>query len=179
MRLCMSEAFEIMLPNTFFFQTPEESLDESVLLWCIRRDELLGQPICTACLSEPLTLEYKPIVTSDYRCLSLRTKGAVSSYTGFFESPFSFLGTSTQRELIPHYLPIVTINHRCKMSPPVIAATDMADIHGPPCVALTRSTSTLHHTRPGCLDTMIHKPSLKLHNPINRFAVYRYSFSEP
>ena len=70
MRLGVGEAFIIMLPNTFFFQTPEESLDESVLLWCIRRDELLGQPICAACLSEPLTLEYKPIVTSDNRCPS-------------------------------------------------------------------------------------------------------------
>ena len=48
MRMGVGEAFRIMLPNIFFLQISGESLDESVLPGCIWRDELPGQPICTA-----------------------------------------------------------------------------------------------------------------------------------
>jgi hypothetical protein len=44
-RLGLREAIKAMLPDTLLLQTAEESLDNPVLLRCVRRDELLRQPI--------------------------------------------------------------------------------------------------------------------------------------
>lgn len=41
----LAQRLEAMEPDALFLQGTEEALDEPVLLWCIRRRELLRQPI--------------------------------------------------------------------------------------------------------------------------------------
>lgn len=55
---------KVVLPHALFFQTPEESLDQPVLLRRVGRDVLLLQPIESARLSESPTLKHQPIIAA-------------------------------------------------------------------------------------------------------------------
>jgi hypothetical protein len=58
------ERLKDMLPDTLFFETPKEPLNDPVLLWRVGRDEFLLEPIVSARLAEPPTLEDQPIVAA-------------------------------------------------------------------------------------------------------------------
>lgn len=42
------EVGEVVLPNAFLLETAEEALDQTVLLGCVRGDELLLEPVVSA-----------------------------------------------------------------------------------------------------------------------------------
>ena len=64
---CLAETLEVVLPDTFFFQTAKESLDQPILLRRIGCDVFLLQPIKLASFSESTALKYQTIVTADDR----------------------------------------------------------------------------------------------------------------
>lgn len=59
---CLLIGLECVLPDTLVFQAPKEPLNHPILLWRIRRDELLLQPIVSAGLAKAATLENQPVI---------------------------------------------------------------------------------------------------------------------
>ncbi len=55
---------ERLLPDTLFFETAKEPLNQPILLGRIRRDELLLQPIVSTGLAKPATLENQPVIAA-------------------------------------------------------------------------------------------------------------------
>ncbi|MEQ1844166.1 MAG: hypothetical protein ABL983_01150 [Nitrospira sp.] len=55
---------ELLLPDTLFFETAKEPLDDPILPWCVGRDELLLQPIVSARLAKSVTLKNQPVIAA-------------------------------------------------------------------------------------------------------------------
>ena len=55
---------ECVLPDALFFQTPKEPFTDLILLWRVRRDELLLQSIVSTGLPKSMALEDQPIVAT-------------------------------------------------------------------------------------------------------------------
>jgi len=53
----LREALKLMLPDTLFFETAKEALDDPVLLGSVGRDEFLLQPIIAARAAEAPALK--------------------------------------------------------------------------------------------------------------------------
>ena len=61
------EAAEVVQPDTFFFETTEEALDEPVLLRRVGSDELLTKPVIAASGAKAPALEDESVIASNYR----------------------------------------------------------------------------------------------------------------
>ena len=91
---CFLKAGEIVLPNAFFLQAPEEAFNDAVLFRRVWRDELLRKLIVTACFTETSALEHKTVITADKRHDFVRTQRAKTLDAGIFKRPFCFPGPS-------------------------------------------------------------------------------------
>lgn len=114
-----------MLPYAFFLETPEESLDNSILLRRVRRYELLRQIILPTCGTKTTTLKYQTVIASNDRRLSFRPKRSKTMYTRVLQSAFSLTSPTTERKLIPDDLTIATVDHCRKMAPAIHPAIHM------------------------------------------------------
>jgi len=59
---------KVVLPSAFIFERPKESLDNTILLRSVGRDELLRKSIEPARLAKPSALKDETVVASDGRC---------------------------------------------------------------------------------------------------------------
>ena len=62
------EAAEVVQPDTLLLETTEEALDETILVGCIGRNELLAQPVIAAGGAKAPTLKDESVVAANYRC---------------------------------------------------------------------------------------------------------------
>src|SRR5262249_56690669 len=106
----LDEARERMLPHALFLQAPEEAFDHAVLLWRIRRDELLAQAVVPTCRAEPTALEDQAVVAAQDRRGPVGTQGPEAVDAGFLERPPRFLRAAPPSELVPHHPPILPIH---------------------------------------------------------------------
>src|SRR5512146_1145225 len=140
------KCLERVLPDTLFFQTPKEPLDDPILLRRVRCNELLLQPIIPARLPKASTLEDQAVVAAEDRSPH-GAQRAKPRETRRFHRPFGLLRPAAQRQLIADDLPNMTIDHGREMRPAVLATGNMRHIHRPPFVAPTRPTHPAPHAR--------------------------------
>ncbi len=93
---------ERMLPDTLFFETAKDPFDDPVLFRCVRRDELLRQPIVSTRLPKLPALEDQAMVATEDRCAH-RTQRSESLRTGRFDGPLRLLGSTPEGELVPDH----------------------------------------------------------------------------
>ena len=170
------ECLKHVLPDTLFFETAKEPLNNPVLLRRVGRDEFLLEAIVATGLSKSTALEAQPIVASENR-RPARTERAEPLETGGFHCAFRLLRPTPQCEFVPDHFPIMTINHGRQMRPAILSTGDMRHIHGPPFVALTRSTHPASHARPRGGDSLMHQPALLLQHAVDRFAIHHQAVS--
>lgn len=106
------ESLKHVLPDTLFFETPKEPLDDPILRRRIGGDELLLESIIPTGLPKSPTLEVQPIVTAQNRCAH-GTERAKSLQTGGFERSLDLLRPTPDGKLIPDDFAIMTINDGC------------------------------------------------------------------
>lgn len=134
------EAREIVLPDAFLLQTPEEALDHPVLLRRVGRDKLLLQVIIFACLPKPATLKNKSVVVAENRALPWISQRAESSDTGHLQGSLRLVRSSPERKLVADELSVATIDDRYKMPPSVKTTGNMRHIRRPFAVARCLTT---------------------------------------
>jgi hypothetical protein len=125
-----------MLPDAFLFQTSKEPFDYTVLLWCIWSNEFLGQIILTACSTETTALEDQAIIAPDNGRITLRPKSPESVETCLLDGALRLTGSAAKRELASDQLTIAAIYHSGKMSPSVLPAIYVSQVHCPADIAL-------------------------------------------
>lgn len=144
---CLLERPKDMLPDTLFFQTAKEPLDDSILLRRIRRDEFLLQPIVPTGLPKAPTLGNEAVVTpEDRRCdWAQRAEPLQARH---FHRPLRLLRATAERKRVAHNFPIMAINHRREMRPAILPTGNMRHIHGPPFVTPAGPTHPPVDSRP-------------------------------
>ena len=65
--LGLLKRLEVVLPYTFLLERAKEALDHPVLLWGVRRDELLAQTVLFAARLEMLGGEHLAVIASQLR----------------------------------------------------------------------------------------------------------------
>ena len=153
----------------------KEALDDAVLLWRVRCDELLMQSVVPAGCTESAALEDKPIITSDDWGAPFGSKCAESSDVCLFDGTLSFLGSTAQRKLPADELTVMTVNHRHQVCPSVCAGGHMCHIHGPSAIAVCRPVHRAVYPRPRGARPLMHQPSPSLQNAVNPFPIDPYS----
>ena len=61
------EAAEVMQPDALLLETPKEALDEAILLWRLRCNELLTQTVIATRGAKAPALEDESVVAANYR----------------------------------------------------------------------------------------------------------------
>jgi len=61
------ETAEVMQPDALLLETPKEALDEAILLWRVRYNELLTQTVIAARGAKAPALEDESVVAANYR----------------------------------------------------------------------------------------------------------------
>jgi hypothetical protein len=109
---------KVFQPHAFFFQAPEKPLDHAVLFRRIRRNEFLRQAVIPAEIPESFTLKHKSVIASDYGFVLLAPGGSKPVDTGIFQSPFSFIGTSSESELKTDTASVMTVDQSYQVPQP-------------------------------------------------------------
>ena len=102
--------FEVVLPDALLLQAPEEALDESVLLWSVRSDVLLAEPIVPARRSIRPALKHEAVVAPDDWLGPLGSDCPETLDTGRLQGSLGLLGSGPQSKLVPDNLPVVAID---------------------------------------------------------------------
>lgn len=132
------------LSHTLLFKRAEESLDHPVLLWRVRRDVLLAQPVVPARLAESARLEDEPVVGSDYRSQARRAQRAEAFDARRFEGALRLACSQAQSELVANDAAVMAVDDRHQVSPALTAAVDVGDVHR---VLLAFATEPFARTR--------------------------------
>jgi hypothetical protein len=177
--LRVREILELMLPDTFLFETAKEAFDDPVLLRRVWRDEFLGQAIVLTRGSEPTALKDEPLVTAHDRHGALRAQRPESLQAGRLKRPLRLLGTAAQRKLIANDFTIMTIDDCGQMSPAVCSTRNMGHVHHPPLIAGLGSTAPASYPWPRHARPLMDQPALELENPIDHFAIHSKALPIP
>src|SRR5579884_187397 len=106
----LGEASEVVLPDALLLEAAKETLDDSVLLGRVRRDELLAQPVIAAGGAEATALEDEAVVAAHHRRLSVGAQRAEPRDACLLQRTLGLLGTRTKREFVADDLAVVAID---------------------------------------------------------------------
>jgi hypothetical protein len=122
----LREVSEDVLPDALLLEAPEEPLDDPVLLWGVRRDELLAQPIVPTGGAEAPALVDQPVVAPNDRGRSRGPQRPEPGQAGLLERTFRLLGPTPAGKLPADALPIMAVEDHGQVGPAVTPAEDVA-----------------------------------------------------
>lgn len=105
------ECPKYVLLDALLLQTAEEPLDDPILFRCIRRDELLLQPIVPTGVPKPPTLKDQAVIAAQYPRPHGSQRPEPGQASGFHRA-LGLLRATPERELVPNDFPIMTVDHR-------------------------------------------------------------------
>jgi len=166
------EAREVVLPGALLLQAAKESLDETVLLRRVRRDELLFQSVVSAGATKPAALEDEAIVRANDRRVSSWPQSSEPADTRLFECPLGFSSASSERELIADDFAVMAIDDGGQVCPAVTTARDMRQVHGPPLVASFGLATPAANSRSRRVGALMHEPAFVSQNSVNHLSIH-------
>lgn len=169
---------KVVLPSAFFFERPKESLDNTILLRSVGRDELLRKPIEPSRLAKPSALKDETVVASDGRSLSHWSDCPKTIDTGRFKGSFSFIGSASCRQFVSDDFPIETINDGHEMTKTISSTGKMRDIHCPSSIRVFCDTRSPLNPGPRSNPSLVTEPSNLPNNPVNPFPIHFISLFE-
>jgi hypothetical protein len=110
---------KVVLPDIFLLQAAEESLDDSILLGCVRSDELLRQPIVATGRTESPALKDESVVASHDGSCTFGFQGAKPGNAGLLDRPLGFLRPTSRDKLPTPQLPIMAVDHPHQVGPAI------------------------------------------------------------
>ncbi len=168
----VSKAPEVVLPGTFFFQTAEEPLDQTVLRGGVGRDEFLREPRVPTGGSEAPTVENEAVVTAEVWGDPSRAQRPEACQARGLQGSLSLLRSTAERELIPQHFAIMTIDHGRPMRPAVLAAGNMGHLHRPALIAAAGPAALAPRPWPRGHEPLMHQPPVQLQEAVDRFAIH-------
>jgi hypothetical protein len=112
--LGLFKRLEVVLPYALLLERAKEALAHPVLLWGVRRDELLAQTVLFAARLEMLGSEHLAVVASQLGALlSARIDQPVTRQAGLLQRLHGLLRSASMAHTQADDLSIVAVNHRC------------------------------------------------------------------
>ncbi len=161
-----------MLPGALLLQAAKESLDETVLLRGVRRDELLFQSVVSARATKPADLKDEAVVLANDGRVSGWPQSSEPADTRLLECPLGFSSASSECELIADDLAVIAIDDGGQVCPAVTTARDMRQVHGPALVASLGSATPAANSRSRRVGALMHEPAFVSQNSVNYLSIH-------
>ena len=95
--------------------------------------------------------------------------------TGIFQSPFSFIGTSSESELETDTASVMTVDQSYQVPPAIPSAGNVGDVYCPSRVAFSRNASASLYPRSRRLLSMVKESPFELQDPVDGLLVNQHA----